>query len=70
MKRSIQTVALFVAISLLTNCGRPNVNFPRFVQNWLVIWTISEGIDDIYFQNVATQPSGSQDIDVSCPGTG
>ncbi|MBW1873585.1 MAG: hypothetical protein JRJ19_16075 [Deltaproteobacteria bacterium] len=70
MKRSIQTVALFVAIGLLTHCGRPNVMFPRFVQESTVVWVVSAGISDIYDQNVASLPSGSQDVNVSCAGGG
>jgi hypothetical protein len=70
MKRSIQTVALIMAIGLLTYCGRPNVNFPRFVQESLVVWSITESIDDVYNQAVASQPIGSQDVNVACPGGG
>jgi len=57
-------------VVLLTACERPDVRFPQFVQDDLVVWTITWELGLLLENELATHPSGDTSFTVPCPGSG
>lgn len=52
---------------LISNCDRPDVNFPQASRDRIVAWGIMGGLEDLYSRNLSGRPVGPQDISAECP---
>jgi len=60
-----------VGLGLLCSaCSRPDVEFPRFVRDHIIVWGVLGAIQDIYADSLATAPAGPVDLQLQCPGGG
>jgi len=51
-------------------CERPDVRFPRFSRDRIIVWGILEEVEELFAQNVSGQPAGAVDATADCPGGG